>query len=79
MSEQALFGEQGRRVERVEWGVDWPVDSYLNRRGHVNPAVDQAHAERMAEHTYWGPTGKYHGFVVRRTVVTHTTDWEATS
>lgn len=73
----ALFGDQGRRTERTEWGVDWPVDSYLNQRGKVAPAVDREHAERMAEYPYWHAGQTYHGFVVSRTVVTYTTEWEA--
>ena len=73
---ETLFGDSGRREERVEWGVDWPSDEYLHQRGQVNRAVDQEHAERMAAQTYWVRIGRYQGHVVSRVVVTYTTDWE---
>lgn len=79
--QDALFGDQGRRVERVEWGNRWPASSRyeLRRKGDVDPAASEEHARLRATHPLWGPDGKIFPDVVCRTVVTYTTDWEATS
>lgn len=75
---EPLFGDAGRRVETVEWGNRWPATSMygLRKKGDVDPAADENHARLRATHPLYGPEGQIYPFVVRRTVVTYTTDWE---
>lgn len=70
-----LFGEDGVRSERVEWGNRWPSDSYVTPAGHIEPAASEQNARLRAAQPYWGPSGRFYTTVVKRTVVTYTTRW----
>ncbi|WP_370246929.1 hypothetical protein [Nocardioides sp.] len=70
-----LFGEDGVRSERVEWGNRWPQDSYASPAGQIEPAASEQNARYRAEQTHWGPDGPFSTSVVKRTVVTYTTRW----
>ena len=74
----ALFGEQGRRVETVEWGVRWPASTLyeLRIKGQVDPAPNEELARLRTAYPLWGRDGQMFPVVVRRTVVIHTTEWE---
>lgn len=75
MSAQAALPsmEAGRRVERVEWGLRFTTDTALERRGHVEPRPSEENARACVGVVHYGWRGTE---VVRRTVVTYTTDWE---
>ena len=76
MSGQLAIGgmESGRRVERVEWGLRTTVANFLNRKGHVDIRFDEANARLLVNDIY---SGHRDTEVVRRTIVTYTTDWES--
>lgn len=78
MTEDALFGETGKRTERIEWGTRWPESTMygLRRKGDIDRAEDERHAQVRAEYPLWGPSGEIFPQVVRRTVVTYTGEWE---
>lgn len=74
MTAAPLFGEEGRRVERVEWGLRQTVGNYLMRRGEVDVRPDEENARAMCGDAYRGFRDTE---VVSRRVVTYTTDWTA--
>lgn len=77
MSDAALFGEQGRREERVEWGLRATADQqpFGMRKGQVDvrPGESSARFGVTDEATRYGWRDCE---VVKRTVVTYTSDWE---
>lgn len=82
MSEAPLFGERGKRTERIEWGVRALEDHRLRavgigiRKGQVEARPGESLARFCVT-----DEGASYGWppceVVRRTVVTYTGDWEA--
>lgn len=72
-ADQALFGEQGKRTEVVEWGLRQTVGNYLRGKGQVEirPSEERARDQVGQVYAGWRDTE-----VVRRTVVTYTSDWE---
>lgn len=70
-----LFGNPtGKRVERVEWGLRQKVGNFLMDKGEVDIRPSEENARACVGDLYrgWRDTE-----VVSRTVVTITTDWEA--
>lgn len=68
-----MFGEPGRRVERVEWGLRQTVGNFLMRKGDVDLRGDEDNARACVGEISYGFRDTE---VVRRTIVTYTTDWE---
>ena len=69
--------ELGRRVERVEWGLRATADSFLRRKGQVEIRPSEDNARLILDGV---ARGEHYGWrnveLVRRTVVTYTSDWE---
>lgn len=65
---------EGRRVETVEWGLRRTRDGTFGREGAVEPMLGERHARGLEDKRYTGYAGTE---VVKRTVVTYTTGWEA--
>ncbi len=80
MSDESLFTdadlgvEPGKRVERVEWGLRQTIGTYLMKKGQVELRSNEESARSVVGNIYYGWRGTE---VVRRTVVTYTTEWEA--
>lgn len=69
-----LFGETGKRAERVEWGIRYTHDCAFGRRGDVDPVLSEQVARRHGGAFYEGGLKKFRP--VRRVVVTYTSAWE---
>lgn len=68
------LGDRGRREERTEWGVRWTrTIPNVVTAGQVDPAVNEDNARTRHRSAWSGRCSE----VVSRTVVTYTTDWEA--
>jgi len=65
--------QQGKREEHVEWGLRYPAGAYLAPTGGVEKRPSEENARGNVDQLYRGTAGTV---VVRRTVVTYTTDWE---
>jgi hypothetical protein len=65
--------EAGRRVERVEWGLRQTVGTFLMDKGEVDTRPSEENARSLVGSAH---TGFRNTEVVRRTVVTYTSDWE---
>lgn len=66
--------EAGRREERTEWGARWTrTIPNVVTAGQVDPAANEDHARVRGESMWGGACSE----VVSRTVVTYTTEWEA--
>lgn len=74
MSDDVLFGDSGRRTERVEWALRYPSGHGLSPVGGVRPCVSEDHARATVGRREYG---NHDTIVISRTVVTYTTDWEA--
>lgn len=67
--------EQGRREVTVEWGNVTDKRDYPDEAG-IRLAPGESSARARAQDTYYGHRGPYRTPVVRRTVVTYTSEWE---
>jgi hypothetical protein len=75
VSADLLFGEPGKREERIEWGQRSIRDNFLiGPKGTVRPCPGEQAARGYDGAFYEG--GPIQFEPVRRTVVTYTTAWE---
>lgn len=73
---EPLFGEAGKRSERVEWGCRALRDTtLLGPKGSVRAAPGEE-AARGYDGAFY-PGGPVMFEPVRRTIVTYTNDWES--
>lgn len=69
-----LFGTPaGKRGERVEWGLRQTIGNFLMDKGKVDPRPSEENSRLLVGDVY---SGNRDTEVVRRTIITYTTDWE---
>jgi hypothetical protein len=69
-----LFGEAGRRQERIEWGHRYTRNNAFGNKGQVVPCCGEAQARGYDGAFY--PGGPKSFEPVRRVVVTYTGVWD---
>ena len=68
-----LFGEQGRRAEKTEYGLRTARDGVFRRKGHIEECSSLESALDLRERPFTGRRGDEE--IVIRTIVTYTTQW----